>query len=125
MNAKPLTSLEYAGLETLLQRIISAYEDYQNIPIESQTPTSEITERTDGGIKIADGKHDIYQIEGFAIKALYPIDDVCAMAGFMINDHDIATCQDFSIDTLIDVTEFLDEKYIDIDRLNDKIRATQ
>lgn len=84
MNTELLTSLEYAGLGTLLQRIITAYEDYQNIPLEEQTPVSEITKRTDSGIKIADREYDLYIIEGFAIKALFPIDNDCVMAGFRI-----------------------------------------
>ena len=45
-NIKKLTSLEYAGIESLMERIVSAYEDCLGIPYEEQTPVSEITRRT-------------------------------------------------------------------------------
>ena len=48
-NLNTLTSLEYAGIESLMERIVSAYEDSLGIPYEEQTPVSEITRRTADG----------------------------------------------------------------------------
>lgn len=111
---KYLTSLEYSGLENLFQRIVSAYEDYLRIPIEDQTPAAEITRRTDTGIDIFDGAHNLYVIEGFAIKSIFVIDDQCVMAGFSTMGKDPDDCFNNDPDTLIDITPFLDMRYIDI-----------
>ena len=122
---KMLTSLEYSGLEALMQRIITAYEDYQNIPTEDQTPAGEIIKRSETGIVIHDGEYNLYLIEDLAIKSLFTYDSLCIMAGFKTEGKDLKDCSGNSIDTLIDVTEFLDEHYIDIDRLIEKIRAAR
>lgn len=41
---KPLTSLEYAGMESLLDRIINAYEEYQGIPEYDRLPQKKSAE---------------------------------------------------------------------------------
>ncbi len=43
------------------------------------------------------------------------------MAGYRLQGKEIEDCCDFVPDSMIDVTEFLDEMYIDIDRLIEKI----
>ena len=57
-----LTSLEYAGLEALFQRIINAYEDTLGIREADLTPVSQITRRTDRGIEVFDGAYDVYEM---------------------------------------------------------------
>lgn len=61
---KPLTSLEYAGMESLLDRIINAYEEYQGIPEYDRTPAKEVSRRTENGMEIFDGEYNCYRIEG-------------------------------------------------------------
>lgn len=124
-NTKPLSSLEYSGLENLLCRIISAYEDYAGIPAENQTPVSEIIRRTDNGIEIFDGAYDLYVIEDFAVKNLFTIGNTCVMAGLHTEGKDIEEYFDNEPDILIDVTPFLDMQYIDIDWLIGKISETK
>ena len=48
---KPLTSLEYAGMESLLDRIINAYEEYQGIPEYDRTPAKEVSRRAENGME--------------------------------------------------------------------------
>lgn len=122
---KSLTSLEYAGMESVFQRIISAYEDYQNIPPESHTPTDQITRRTCHGIEIYDGEYNLYLIEDFAVKSIFTIENLCVISGFRADGSNLSDCQNSDVDTLIDITEFLDCNYIDIDRLVDKIASAQ
>lgn len=120
-----LTSLEYAGLETLFQRIVSTYEDYLGVPLEDQTPVPQIIRRTGKGIEIFDGAYDLYLIEGFAVREIYKQYDTCIMAGFHTDGQKIEDCFDNPSDILIDLTPFLDEQYIDIDWLIEKISGTR
>ena len=106
-----LTSLEYSGLESLFQRIVAAYEDYINIPEANRTKTQNRTSRTDDGINI----DSAYTIDGFVIDSLIIIGDSCAIGGYICYDIDP------KIYYHIDITEFLDMKTIDIERLLDKI----
>lgn len=116
-----LSSLEYAGMEALLQRIIDAYENYLGIPEHDRTPAGEIIRRTENGIEIFDGEYDLYRIEDFAVKGFFPVDDTLVIAGYKLEGREIEDCCDLVPDVMIDVTEFLDEKYIDVDRLIEKI----
>ena len=116
-----LTSLEYAGLETLFQRIVNAYEGSQGIREEEQTPVSQITRRTGQGIEVFDGAYDIYRIEDFAVKEIYKEGDTCILAGFKMDGQDIEKCFDNDADTSIDITPFLDESYIDLEWLMEQL----
>lgn len=49
------------------------------------------------------------------------MEDICVMAGFDTTNKTIDECFERSPEILIDVTEFLDSKYIDIDRLIEKV----
>ena len=118
---KKQTSLEYFGMESLLQRIIDSYENYLGFPGHDRTTVREISRRTENGIEVFDGEYDLYQIEDFAVKGFFPIDDTLVMAGYKLEGREIEDCCDLDPDTMIDVTEFLDEKYIDVDRLIEKI----
>ena len=112
---KPLTSLEYAGMESLLDRIINAYEEYQGIPEYDRTPAKEVSRRTENGMEIFD------QIEDFLVKCSFSIDDMLVMAGYRLTGSEKEECFDPVPDAMIDVTEFLDETYIDVDRLLEKV----
>lgn len=118
---KKQTSLEYFGMESLLQRILDSYENYLGIPGHDRTPAGEISRRTENGIEVFDGEYDLYQIEDFAVKGFFPVNDTLVMAGYKLEGREIEDCCDLEPDTMIDVTEFLDEKYIDVDRLIEKI----
>lgn len=121
MNTNELKSLEYAGMESVLQRIINTYEDYLGIPEHDWTPAKEISRRTETVIEIFDGEYDLYRIEDFAVKCFFAVDDTLVMAGYRLMGRESEECCDLIPDTMIDVTEFLDEKYIDADRLIEKI----
>ena len=116
-----LTSLEYAGMESLLQRMIDTYEGFLGILEHDRTPAGEISRRTENGIEIFDGEYDIYQIEDFAVKCFLTVDDTLVMAGYKLQGREMEDCCGLVPDTMIDVTEFLDEKYIDVDRLIEKV----
>ena len=118
---KPLTSLEYAGMESLLDRLINAYEEYQGIPEYDRTPAKEVSRRTESGMEIFDGEYNCYRIEDFLVKCFFPIDDTLVMAGHRLTGSEKEECFDPVPDAMIDVTEFLDETYIDVDRLLEKV----
>lgn len=115
-----LTSLEYAGLESLMERIITAYEDSLGITCEEQTPVSEITRRTADGIEIFDGAYDAYVLDDFVIKELTCQDGLCELKGFSLNGRNIEDCEDDDY-MAIDITILLDETYIDLDWLMEQI----
>lgn len=112
-----LTSLEYAGLEALFQRIINAYEDTLGIHEADLTPVSQITRRMDQGIEVADGEYNIYQMGDFAVKAIYKEGDTCKLMGFNMDGKRPDSCRDHKADTAIDITPLLDEDYIDLEWL--------
>ena len=115
-----LTSLEYAGLESLMERIITTYEDSLGITFEEQTPVSEITRRTTDGIEIFDGAYDAYILDDFAIKELTCQDGLCELKGFSINGRNIEDCEDEDYIT-INISILLDEAYIDLAWLMEQI----
>lgn len=119
-NNNKLTSLEYAGLEALMERIITAYEDSLGIPYEEQTPVSEITRRTAEGIEIFDGAYDSYILDNFAIKELTFKDRLCELKGFYLNGREIEDCEDEDY-MIVDISILLDESYIDLDWLMEQI----
>ena len=119
-NMNTLTSLEYAGLEGLMERIITTYEDSLCIPCEEQTPVSEITRRTADGIEIFDGAYDVYILDDFVIKELTCQDRLCELKGFSINGRNIEDCEDEDYIT-IDISILLDEAHIDLDWLMEQI----
>lgn len=116
-----ITSLEYFGMESLLQKIIDSYENYLGIPEKAWTFSKAISKRTETGIEIFNGPLNFYCIEKFAVKSFFIMDDSCVMAGFDSTNKSIDECYESSPEILIDVTEFLDSKYIDIDRLFEKV----
>lgn len=118
---RKLTSLEYYGMESLFQKIIDAYEDYRGIPKKAWTFSEEISRRTEIGIEVFDGPFNFYCIQKFAVKNFFIMEDICVMAGFDTTNKTIDECFESSPEILIDVTEFLDSKYIDIDRLIEKV----
>ena len=118
-----LTSLEYAGLEALFQRIINAYEDTLGIREADLTPVSQITRRTDRGIEVFDGAYDVYEMIGFAITGLYKEGDTCKLAGFSMDGQDIEECFDNEADRFIDITPLLDEDYIDLEWLMESLNT--
>lgn len=117
-----LTSLEYAGLESLMERIITAYEEHLGISYEEQTPVSEITRRTADGIEIFDGAYDAYVLDDFVIKELTYQDGLCELKGFYLNGRDIEDCEDENY-MAVDISILLDEAYIDIDWLMEQINS--
>lgn len=119
-NMNELTSLEYAGLEALMERIITAYEDNLAISYEEQTPVSEITRRTAEGIEIFDGAYDSYILDDFVIKELTFKDGFCELKGFNLNGRDIEDCKDEDY-IAVDISILLDEPYIDLDWLMEQI----
>ena len=119
-NMNTLTSLEYAGLESLMERIITAYEDSLGITYEEQTPASEITRRTAEGIEIFDGAYDTYILDDFVIKELTYQDGLCELKGFYLNGRDIEDCEDEDY-MAVDISILLDEDYIDLDWLMEQI----
>ncbi len=118
-----LTSLEYAGLENLMERIVTAYEDSFGIDREEQTPVYEITRRTAEGIEIFDGAYDAYILDDFVIKEMTYINSVCELRGFFLNGRDIADCDDENYIS-VDVTVLLDEKHIDLEWLTEQINKS-
>ncbi len=117
-----MTSLEYAGMESLLDRIINAYEEYQGIPEYDRTPAKEVSRRTENGMEIFDGEYNCYRIEDFLVKCFFPIDDTLVMAGHRLTGRERKKNALIPFpDAMIDVTEFLDETYIDVDRLLEKV----
>lgn len=118
-----LTSLEYAGLEALFQRIINAYEDTLGIREADLTPVSQITRRTDRGIEVFDGAYDVYEMNGFAITELYKEGDTCKLAGFSMKGQAIEDCFDNEADRFIDITLLLDEDYIDLEWLMESLNT--
>lgn len=118
-----LTSLEYAGLEALFQRIINAYEDTLGIREADLTLVSQITRRTGQGIEVFNGAYDVYEINGFAITGLYKESDTCKLAGFSMEGQDIEECFDNEADISIDITPLLDEDYIDLEWLMDSLNT--
>lgn len=119
-NRRNLTSLEYAGLESLLQRIITEYEENLGIPSEEQTPVNAITRRSARSIEIFDGAYDAYILDGFAIKAISYKNSICELQGFCLNGRDIEDCEEEEY-ILIDITSMLEEEYIDLDWLMEQI----
>lgn len=119
-NMNTLTSLEYAGIESLMERIVSAYEDSLGIPYEEQTPVSEITRRTADGIEIFDGAYDAYVLDDFVIKELTYQDGLCELKGFFLSGRDIEDCEDEDY-MAVDISILLDETYIDLDWLMEQI----
>ena len=115
-----LTSLEYAGLESLMERIITTYEDSLGITCEEQTPVSEIMRRTANGIEIFDGAYDAYILDDFAIKELTCQDGLCELKGFSINGRNIEDCEDEDYIT-INISILLDKAYIDLAWLMEQI----
>lgn len=107
---KRLTSLKYAGMESLFQRIIDAYEEYQGIPEYDRTPAREISTRTENGIEIFDGEHNLYQIEDLAVTSFFPIGDTLVMVGYRLQGKEIEDCCDFVPDSMINMTEFMSDK---------------
>ena len=118
-----LTSLEYAGLEALFQRIINVYEDTLGIREADLTLVSQITRRTGQGIEVFNGAYDVYEINGFAITGLYKESDTCKLAGFSMEGQDIEECFDNEADISIDITPLLDEDYIDLEWLMDSLNT--
>ena len=118
---KPLTNLEYAGMESLLDRLINAYEEYQGIPEYDRTPAKEVRRRTESGMGIFDSEYNCYQIEDFLVKCSFSIDDMLVMAGYRLTVREKEECFDPVPDAMIDVMEFLDKTYIDVDRLLEKV----
>lgn len=116
-----LTSLEYAGLEALFQRIINAYEDTLGIREADFTPVSQITRRTERGMEVFDGTYDVYEIDGFAVTGLYKEGDTCKLTGFSMAGQKIEDCFDNEADVSIDITPFLDEDYIDLEWLTEQL----
>lgn len=116
-----LTSLEYAGLEALFQRIINACEDTMGIHEADFTPVSQITRRTNNGIEVWDGEHNIYQIRDFAVKAIYKEGDTCKLTGFSMAGQKIEDCFGNEADVSIDITPLLDEDYIDLEWLTEQL----
>ena len=116
-----LTSLEYAGLEALFQRIINAYEDTLGIREADLTPVSQITRRTDRGIEVFDGAYDVYEMNGFAITGLYKEGDTCKLTGFSMAGQKIEDCFGNKADVSIDITPLLDEDYIDLEWLTEQL----
>ena len=55
------------------------------------------------------------------MKCFFPIDDTLVMAGHRLTGREKEECFDPVPDAMIDVTEFLDETYIDVDRLLEKV----
>ncbi len=124
-NTSHLSSLEYAGLESLFQRIIDTYEaEYLGIEPCSHTPVSQITKRTSDGILVLDGSFDLYPIKNFAVKGLYAIGDCCILSAFRM-DSEPEECFDHETDLFIDITKFLDEHTVDMDYLLDKLEKAE
>ena len=113
-----LTSLEYAGLEALFQRIINAYEDTLGIREADLTPVSQITRRTGQGIEVFNGAYDVYAMNG-----LYKEGNTCKLAGFSMDGQDIEECFDNEADRFIDITPLLDEDYIDLEWLMESLNT--
>lgn len=118
-----LTSLEYAGLEALFQRIINVYEDTLGIREADLTLVSQITRRTGQGIEVFNGAYDVYEINGFAITGLYKEGDTCKLEGFSMEDQAIEDCFDNEADISIDITPLLDEDYIDLEWLMESLNT--
>ena len=116
-KSNSLTSLEYAGLEALFQRIINTYEDTLGIREADLTPVSQMTRRTDRGIEVFDGAYDVYKMDRFAITGLYKEEETCKLEGFSMEGQNIKDCFDNEADISIDITPLLDESYIDLEWL--------
>lgn len=122
---KNLSSLQYAGLEYVFQKIIDTYEkEYLGAEPYDYTPISQITRRTSDGLLVFDGAFDLYMIEDFAIKGLYAIEDSCILFGFKMNSEPEECC-DRQSDLFVDITELADEKEIDIDYLLNKLEQAE
>lgn len=120
-----LSSLEYAGLEYVFQKIIDTYEnEYFGTESYEHTPVSEITRRNRAGLSVFDGVFNMYQIGDYAIKGVYAVLGCCILSGFKI-DGDLEECFVRQADLFINITELLDEKTVDIDYLLEKLEEAE
>lgn len=122
---KNLSSLQYAGLEYVFQKIVDTYEsEYLDTESYGRTPVSQITRRTSDGLLVFDGAFDLYAMEDFAIKGLYAVGDSCILSAFKM-DSDPEECFECQSDLFVDITELVDEKEIDIDYLLSKLEQAE
>ena len=122
---KNLSSLQYAGLEYVFQKIVDTYEsEYLGAESYGRTPVSQITRRTTDWLLVFDGAFDLSMMEDFAIKGLYAVDGSCILSGFKM-DSDPEECFDRQPDLFVDITELVDEKEIDIDYLLSKLEQAE
>lgn len=122
---KNLSSLQYAGLEYVFQKIIDTYEnEYLGTEFYGHTPVSQITRRTSDGLLVFDGAFNLYAIEDFALKGLHAVGDSCILFGFKM-DGELEECFGHQPDLFIDITELVDEKEIDIDYLLGKLEQAE
>lgn len=124
-NTSHLSSLEYASLESVFQKIIDVYEaEYIGVEPYDHTPASQITQKTRDGILVFDGSFNLYPIKNFAIKGLHVIGDRCILSAFRM-DSEPEECFNHQADLFIDITEFLDEPTVDMDYLLYKLEKAE
>lgn len=112
MEKKNLTSIDYAALEGLMQRIMDEYEsEMEGIP----TSAFGITKRTEKGIRIVDGLYDLYQIDDLAISGMEIYQDRVYLMVYPLSGCSLR-CVDPEKDEaiMVDVTFFLDQIFIDL-----------
>ncbi len=114
-----ITPLEHLGLEALLQKIITAYEEeYIGAKPGDVTYIATNTRWTDRGIEIVDGGYDVYPLNDFLVRELILSDGCCILVGFKVDDDfDV----DHPLDSMLDVTEYQHQITVDIDKIIKKI----
>ena len=117
------TLIELEGLEYLLARIIGAYERAAEIPEDQRTNVREITQFEADRIRIEDGHHDVYLLYNFALEEIFIQDKYCLARGYRVTKDISDIYKETPI--LIDLTEFLFDYSVNLNRLEEKIyRAT-
>ncbi len=122
MQNTKLSNLEHAGLEYLLQRVITAYETevlgYTGFEL---TQAADITRWTENGLDIVDGMYDLYSLSGFYVSGVIVSDGCCALVGYKSENEDDYDNENDAPDVMVDITACLTQFHIDLDGILEQI----
>ena len=113
--------IRYEGLTSILQRIVTAYEDYLGLPLEFRTDIRTITLHGDNKI-IVGNNDDRYAIEGYILTAITEQQDCCMLIGYKAKGSFSYNTNDIGAIRCIDISSFVDNSFIDIEWLIDRIK---
>ena len=112
---KKITKIEYEGLESLLTKIVRAWETEHDLPAELGLDVHLTTEPTENGIRFHYGKYRCYIIRPFAIEGPFLQDGTCILVAYDLRPDAS------NLPIYIDMTEFLGKDEFDIYLLIDKM----